>query len=52
MGEALDSSGILVLESEDDAPCTEQLESLGISLDEFVENAGRSRPGKLPAVSS
>jgi len=52
MCEALDSCGILVLESEDAAPCTEQLESLGISFDEFVENAGRSRLGELPAVSS
>jgi hypothetical protein len=56
----LDSGRILVPEGDDDALCTEQLESLGISLDEFlgisldefVENAGRSRLGELPAVSS
>jgi hypothetical protein len=48
----LDSGRILAPESDDDAPCTEQLELLGIGLDEFVENAGRSRLGELPVVSS
>jgi hypothetical protein len=52
MREILDSGRILVPESDDDAPCTEQLESLGIGLDEFVKNGGRSRLGELPAVSS
>ena len=33
MRDILDSSGILVLESEDNAPCMEQLESLGMSLE-------------------
>jgi len=47
MREVLDRGGILV----PDAPCTEQIESLGISINEFVENAGRSRLGELPAVS-
>ena len=52
MREVLDSDRMLVPESGDDAPCTEQLESLGISFDEFVEDAGCSRLGELPAVSS
>jgi hypothetical protein len=52
MREILDSNRILVPESDDDAPCTVQLESLGIGLDEFVENAGCSRLGELPAVDS
>ena len=51
MHEVLDSGGILVPESDDDVPCMEQLESLGISLDESVENVGRSTLGELPAVS-
>jgi len=44
---SLDGGGILVLESADDPSCTTQLESLRISLDEFVENVSRSRPGKV-----
>jgi hypothetical protein len=44
---SLDGGGILVLESADDPSYTTQLESLGISLDEFVENVSRSRPGKV-----
>jgi hypothetical protein len=43
--EVVDSGRILVPESEDDASYRRQLELLGISLDEFVENAGCSRLG-------
>ena len=46
LGELLDGGGILVPESADDPSCTKQLDSLGISLDEFVEKVTRSGPGK------
>jgi len=51
MGEVLDGGPILVLECADDASCTKELESSGISLGEFVENASLSRLGKLPVLS-
>jgi hypothetical protein len=46
MGEALDSHGIRIPESLDDAQ-GQMAKSLGISLVEFGENASRSRLGEL-----
>jgi hypothetical protein len=51
MGEVLDSSRILVTECADDASRPIKFEALRISLDKFVENAGGSRFGELPALS-
>jgi hypothetical protein len=51
VGEILDSGGILVTESADDPSCAIQLETLRISLDEFIENSSRSGFGELPILS-
>jgi len=51
MGKIFDSGGILVPEGTDDAPRAKELETLGESLDEFVENASCCTFGELPTLS-